>query len=238
MRSKINRIRKFKYYFFKYGIHHLLPGKKLKFLGHLSTLSKWISDHKDLAYTDFPSKNFVYNNRYGLYEFIINTELQNQSVDYLEFGVSTGNSFRWWVENYKNEDSRFYGFDTFTGLPEDWGPFKKGDMSNGNEPPVIDDNRHKFYQGLFQTTLYEFLETFQSDKKKVIHLDADLYTATLFVLTTLAPYLNKGDILLFDEFNVPNHEYKAFIEWVDSFYINYEVLGQVNNYYQVAMRLV
>ncbi|MEZ4850835.1 MAG: hypothetical protein R3B93_19900 [Bacteroidia bacterium] len=43
--------------------------------------------------------------------------------------------------------------------------------------------------------------------------------------------------MLFDEFNVPNHEYKAFIEWVDSFYINYEVLGQVNNYYQVAMRL-
>ena len=110
-------------------------------------------------------------------------------------------------------------------------------MSNGNKPPEIAGDRHQFYQGIFQDTLFNFLKTYQSDKRKVIHLDADLYSATLFVLTTLSPILKKGDILIFDEFNVPLHEYKAFQEWVDAFYINYTVLGQVNNYYQVALKL-
>jgi hypothetical protein len=146
-------------------------------------------------------------------------------------------SFKWWVENLKNENARFYGFDTFTGLPEDWGHFKKGDMSNGNEPPKIEDNRHQFYQGLFQTTLPDFLKTYNNDRMKVIHLDADIYTATLFVLTSLSPFLRKGDILLFDEFNVPMHEYKAFTEWISSFYLDYTVIGEVNNYFQVAIRI-
>jgi hypothetical protein len=57
------------------------------------------------------------------------------------------------------------------------------------------------------------------------------------VLTTLAPFIKKGDILFFDEFNVPMHEFKAFTEWVSSFYIDYEVLGAVNNFYQVAIKI-
>lgn len=237
MKNKIKLIRKAKYFLYKYGIHRFLPTHKLLFIGHLAALSKWIADHRDLKYTTFPDKNFDYNNRYGLYQFIIDNEVAGKEIDYLEFGVSRGDSFKWWVANVKHKDSLFFGFDTFTGLPEDWGPFKKGDMSNDNEPPTIDDSRHKFYQGIFQDTLYDFLKSYQSGKKKVIHLDADLYSATLFVLTTLSPYLKKGDILLFDEFNVPLHEFKAFTEWADSFYINYSVLGEVNNYFQVAIRI-
>ena len=72
----------------------------------------------------------------------------------------------------------------------------------------------------------------------VIHIDADLFSSTLFVLNTLNPYLKKGDILFFDEFNVPVHEFKAFKLWVESYYINYTVLGEVNNYYQTAIRIV
>lgn len=237
MNNKIKRIRKFKYYFFKYGIHRLLPGNIFNFLGHLSTLSKWIAKQKNLAYSDFPTKKFNYSNRYGLYQYILDNEIKNTEIDYLEFGVAKGSSFRWWIENKTDKNSKFYGFDTFTGLPEDWGHFKKGDMSNGNEPPQIDDNRHAFYQGIFQDTLYGFLKTYEANKRKVIHLDADLFSATLFVLTSLSPFLKKGDILIFDEFNVPLHEYKAFKEWVESYYINYSVIGEVNNFYQVAIIL-
>jgi hypothetical protein len=235
--NKVPGIRKMKYYLFKYGVPRILPKHKLNFLGHLGDLSDWISKHRDLAYSTFPTKNFKYDNRFGLYQFVIDNEIAGDAIDYFEFGVSKGRSFKWWVENFKHEDAHFFGFDTFTGLPEDWGHFKKGDMSNGNEPPKIDDNRHKFYQGIFQSTLNDFLKTYNSDKKKVIHLDADLYSATLFVLTSMSPYLKKGDILLFDEFNVPLHEFKAFTEWVNSFYINYKVIGEVNNYLQVAIRL-
>lgn len=238
MRNKIKRIRKFKYHLFKNGIHRLLPAHGLSFMGHLSALSKWISEHRELPFTSFPTKKFEYSNRFKLFEFIIESEKLDDEIDYLEFGVAKGDSFKWWMEHIKNEKASFYGFDTFTGLPEDWGPFKKGDMSNGNEPPQINDSRHQFYQGVFQDTLYGFLKTYSGTKRKVIHLDADLYSATLFVLTSMNSYLKKGDILLFDEFNVPLHEFKAFSEWANSFYIKYEVLGEVNNYYQVAMKIV
>jgi len=234
---KTKHIRKVKYYFYKYGIHKILHGKGLLFLGHLSTLSKWISIQKDLKYSDFPSKNFDYNKRYELYNYIIENEVGDTEIDYLEFGVSKGESFKWWIERIKNENSRFFGFDTFNGLPEDWGPFKKGDMSNGNIPPEINDSRHKFFQGIFQKTLYEFLKTYKSEKRKVILMDADLYSSTLFVLSTLSSYLTKGDIIIFDEFNVPLHEYKAFKDWTESFYINYTLIGEVNNFYQVAIKL-
>lgn len=208
------------------------------FLGHLHGVSKWISEHKNgLGLSDFPSKTFDYGKRMTLYQYVIDHEVKGADIDYFEFGVATGLSFRWWVDAIKNEDSRFYGFDTFTGLPEAWGPFKKGDMSNGEKPPEIDDQRHSFYQGVFQQTLGDFLASYHSDRKKVVHLDADLYSATLFVLTSMSPFLKKGDILLFDEFNVPMHEYKAFMEWVESYYINYTVLGQVNNFFQVAIRI-
>lgn len=229
---------KFKGYFFILGLHHIFSAKIFTFLGHLAGLSKWISKHKDVAYNDFYSHKFDYHKRLGMFTYLIENEKLGEAIDYLEFGVSTGNSFRWWVANNTNENSRFFGFDTFTGLPEAWGPFKAGSMGNNNEAPEIEGNRHEFFQGLFQQTLIPFLKSYDSKKPKVIHMDADLYTATLFVLTSITPYLNKGDIILFDEFNVPMHEYKAFTEWVESFYIDYEVLGAVNNYYQVAIRIL
>ncbi len=65
-------------------------------------------------------------------------------------------------------------------------------------------------------------------------MDADLYSSTIFVLTQLYPYLQPGDIILFDEFNVPLHEFKAFNEFTKAFYIELKPLGAVNNYLQVA----
>ena len=237
MRRKITLIRKFKYYFFKFGIHKILPGYSFNFLGHLSQLSRWIANNNDIAFTSFPNKNFDYTNRKLLHQYLLENEIGDEPIDYLEFGVAQGKSFRWWIANSKHPDSRFYGFDTFTGLPEDWGPFKKGAMSNGSEPPKIDDPRGEFFTGLFQQTLYPFLKKYPLERKKVIHLDADLYSATWFVLASLSPYLKKGDLILFDEFNVPLHEFKAFKEWSESFYIDYTVIGEVNNFYQMALKL-
>ena len=111
-------------------------------------------------------------------------------------------------------------------------------MSSGNEQPPMPGNRHQYFQGLFQETLPGFIKNYKhSSKRKLIHMDADLYSSTLFVLTSLSPYIRKGDIILFDEFNVPMHEFKAFKEWTESFYIDYEVLGAVNNFYQTAIKI-
>ena len=70
-----------------------------------------------------------------------------------------------------------------------------------------------------------------------MHLDADLYSSTLFALTSLAPHLKPGDIILFDEFGVPMHEYRAFMDFLSAYPFDYEVLGAVNNYLHVGMKL-
>jgi hypothetical protein len=226
---------KLKGLFFYLRVDRIIPVHLLLFTGHMAELSRWIAKNKKVGKHDFYSRKFEYDKREGLFEHVITTENLDTNVDYFEFGVSKGGSFRWWVNRLKHEDARFYGFDTFSGLPEDWGLFKKGDMDNGNEPPKIEDNRHTFYQGLFQQTLLPFLSTYNPEKKKIIHMDADLYSATLYVLTLMTPYLKKGDVLFFDEFNVPMHEYKALKDWCNSFYIDFKVLGSVNNFYQLAI---
>lgn len=231
-----NRIRgKLKGFFFILKLHKVVPSRFLRFISQLGELSKWISLHRDIGFSDFYSNQFDYSKRYALYSYIIENEIRETSIEYLEFGVSKGVSIRWWADHIKDEKSRFYGFDTFTGLPEDWGSFKKGDMDNNNEIPDLNDSRCKFYQGLFQQTLPRFLTDWSAGTRKIIHMDADLYTSTLFVLTSLSHILKKGDIIIFDEFNVPMHEFKAFSEWTKSFYIKYQVIGAVNNFYQVAI---
>ncbi|MCC7302684.1 MAG: macrocin O-methyltransferase [Bacteroidia bacterium] len=209
----------------------------LIFLGYSSRASRWIARHSHLKFNDFYVFKRVYNHRLRLFEHVIETE-KLSGFDYLEFGVSKGHSFQWWRKRITDASCMFYGFDTFTGLPEDWGPYKKGDMSSGNSfPDVEGDARCIFIQGLFQQTLPGFLANHAFRRRLVVHIDADLYSSTLYVLTTLHPYLKKGDILLFDEFNVPVHEFKAWCDYVESYYVKHEVLGAVNNFLQVAIRI-
>jgi hypothetical protein len=236
---KINAFVKGFILFLRPGIWlHFLAGL-LQLVANTLKLSRWASTHgKTTTFNDFYRLSRDYGLRYNLYEHVAKQEsLAQESIIYLEFGVAKGRSFQWWINKNKNSSSRFYGFDTFEGLPEKWGTFSKGSMSFG--VPELNDERHEFYKGLFQQTLFEFLDSgkLKSDQRKVIHLDADLFSSTLFVLTTLHRHLKKGDILIFDEFNVPNHEFLAFEQYVKSFYVEYELIGAVNNYFQIAVKL-
>jgi O-methyltransferase len=56
----------------------------------------------------------------------------------------------------------------------------------------------------------------------------------MFVLSQLYPFLNKGDLVLFDEFNVANHEFFAYQIFTDSFYVKLRLIGAQNNFYQTA----
>lgn len=107
--------------------------------------------------------------------------------------------------------------------------------------PDFKDTRTLFVKGLFQDTLSDFIIqnklNIESSEIRIIHCDADLYSATIFVLSQMYPFLKKGDIILFDEFNVPMHEFKAFKEFTDNFYIKLRPIAQVNMYYQTAFIL-
>ena len=206
-------------------------------LVYLSKQSKYINQHKDIAFNDFFSGNRSRDKRLGLYQYLNETFIKNEPINYLEFGVANGGSFYWWLNNHSNKCSTFSGFDTFSGLPEDYGPFKKGDMSNGNEVLKTDDTRAAFYQGLFQQTLPGFLKTFNNKNLTVIHMDADLYSSTLFTLTSFAPFLKKGDIILFDEFCVPTHEFLAVKNFTESYYINLTPIAAANNFLFTALQV-
>lgn len=204
---------------------------------YLTKFSQWAYANKKVAYNDFPSK-WDYFKRNAMYKWVIDNEELTKPINYIEFGVAAGHSFKWWLEQNKDANSTFYGFDTFDGLPEDWGPFKKGSFSNANELPIINDDRGKFYKGLFQQTVPGFVKELDNSKRNVLMMDADLYSATLYALTSLAPYLKKDDIIFFDEFVVPTHEFKAFSDFTQSYYIKLELIAAANNYYFTAFKVV
>ena len=204
----------------------------------LTKFSSWVSGNRKKAPNDFPTK-WDYNKRFGLYKSIIEQEgLGDQPINYMEFGVAQGYSFKWFLKELIHPQSRFYGFDTFTGLPEDFGPLKKGHFNSNTQPPEIDDRRGEFFQGLFQQTLPGFLPRLDRSKRNVIMMDADLYSATLYTLTTLAPFLKQGDIIFFDEFAVPTHEFKALMDFQQAYYVNLQFLGASNNFYFSAFKVV
>ena len=207
-------------------------------LFYITKFSSWANKNKKITHNDFPSK-WDYNKRYDLYKWVIESEsLSNPPINYLEFGVADGHSFRWFVQQNNNPETRFYGFDTFTGLPEDFGVYKKGKFDTNNEVPQISDTRVKFFQGLFQQTVPGFLTELNNKKRNVIMLDADIYSATLYVLTTMAPFLKKDDIVFFDEFAVPTHEFKAFYDFLQAYYIDLKLIAAGNNYYFAAFKVV
>jgi O-methyltransferase len=206
-------------------------------LVYLAKFSAWANKNKKIGYNDFPSK-WDYQKRYPLYRSVLEREnLLEAAIDYVEFGVADGYSFKWFLAQNRNPDSRFYGFDTFTGLPEDFGVYKKGTFNTNHRPPEISDSRGRFYQGLFQQTVPGFLSNIANEKRKVIMMDADLYSSTLFALTSLAPFLKQGDIIFFDEFAVPTHEFKAFSDFTQSYYIDLKLIAAANNYYFSAFRV-
>lgn len=177
--------------------------------------------------------------RVALYEHLMEAEKLDQPIQYLEFGVFEGKTFAWWVEHNKRPGSRFAGFDTFTGLPDSWEWAPKGYFSTGGRPPDLDDARCRFEKGLFQDTLPGFLVGGLSPSlRKVVHLDADLYGSTLFVLVTLAPVLRAGDVLIFDEMDVFMHEFRAFHDFLEVLPLRYEVVGMAGQYTQVALKVL
>jgi hypothetical protein len=194
----------------KWKLHGLVDPftNVMKNTSFMSDLSKWRSKNPVSGYNDWYQSEWDHNKRYNLYDALLASEkLDTSAIDYLEFGVSGGNSFKWWLEHNKNPNSSFHGFDTFEGLPENWGHFDKGAMAVALESLNITDSRAHFYKGLFQDTLIPFLNEYKNERRKLIHMDADLFSSTIFSLSQLYRFLKEGDIILFDEFAVPKHEF-------------------------------
>ena len=146
---------------------------------------------------------------------------------WMEFGVYTGNTINY-ISQFTNE--KVYGFDSFEGLPEKWRDgFDKGKFSvNGNLPIV--NNNVILIKGWFDETLTEFM-TMTNKKVSFIHLDADLYSSTKFVLNTLKNYIDTDCVIVFDElvnyqgFDCETGELRAFHEFITENCVDYKWIG-------------
>lgn len=150
-----------------------------------------------------------------------------------EFGVASGTTINL-AANFRQAHCSLscphvHGFDTFTGLPEDWvrddrGVFKQHDFDQGGAtgryPGVL--SNVNLIKGLFNESLPGFLKTQSmyaglADPVSYLHIDCDLYAGARDALQLLIPRLVVGTVIVFDDLvnyqYYKNHELKAFWEF-------------------------
>jgi len=199
-------------------------------------LSRWHVGKLDTAISFlelgrwFSAKGYTYSSsgrftsRTSLYTAIA-SQIQDEVVLYLEFGVWKGDSLRIWSQLLKNPRSSLHGFDSFEGLPEAWNQMPKGTFDVKGAIPRFDDPRVVLHKGWFNETLPGM--TWPEHQRLVVNLDADLYSSTRYVLDTLGHDINTGTILVFDEFFDRFNELKAFDEFIESTKMRFRFLGGV-----------
>lgn len=154
----------------------------------------------------------------------------------LEFGVASGATVNHIAAAIPGA---VYGFDVFTGLPEDWragypaGAFRRTDL-----PPVRDNVA--LIVGLFEQTLPGFVDS-HPGPVSLLHVDCDLYSSTKTIFRYLGHRIVKGTVILFDEYlNYPGwqqHEFKAFQEYIAWSGQSYEYISLVGVHQQVGVRI-
>jgi Methyltransferase domain len=127
-----------------------------------------------------------------------------------------------------------YGFDTFSGLVEDWQiddqiTIKRGTFSL-SEPlaqrsmrdtgvslneglPAALGRKVQFIRGSTYETLAPFLAYRPAAPIGLFHMDLDTYESCLHALETCKERFAQGSILVFDEYLVTNGEMRAFFEF-------------------------
>jgi hypothetical protein len=166
-----------------------------------------------------------------------------EKILYLEFGVFEGESIKDWLQFNSNPDSQFVGFDTFKGLPETWqrplSKMKEGTFNAGGRIPTFHDRRCSFGVGMFQTTLRPFVCSVCRShfERIVVHMDADLYSATLYALAECNSLLLPGDIVIFDEIGDVLNEFRALEDWGSAYLRKYEIVAMTRSKYKVAIRI-
>jgi tetratricopeptide (TPR) repeat protein len=174
----------------------------------------------------------LYFNRWALFDAVVRSSIKERP--FYEFGVWRGYAFRYLIKTFK----KGYGFDTFSGLPEDWHGEQAGAYSSDGKPPSIEGG--EFIVGKFEESLPVFFSTTRP-MASVINFDADLYSSTLCALNHSKPVIDRHTILIFDELIINQHweqdEFKALNEFCAANNCAYEVVAVSFYTKQVAVRL-
>lgn len=128
----------------------------------------------------------------------------------VELGVFHGVSLRW-LAAWRPGD--VHGFDSFEGLPSAWERVPRGRFTAAGRAPT--DVAARLWVGAFEEQLPRFVEQC-STAIALLHVDSDIYESAATGLSLLAPLLQPGSVLVFDEYfgqhGWRQHEYRAFQE--------------------------
>ena len=179
----------------------------------------------------------LYFNRWYFFDAIVKKSIRSRP--FYEFGVWKGEAFKYLIKSFK----KGYGFDTFSGLPEDWHSGNRIEpsgayTSDGNVPDI---KGAEFIVGKFEDTLPIFYSK-SRPLASVINFDADLYSSTLCALNYSKPVMDKHTVLIFDEFIIneswEQDEFKALTEFASINNYTYEVIAISFFTKQVAVKLI
>ena len=178
------------------------------------------------------------------------------SGDYMEFGIFKGYSF-WHAQQVARKlnlrSMRFFGFDSFAGLPEPRGvdltpdehfyqgqyACTKAAVERNLDAEGVDWDRTFLIEGFFSDSLTPETRRKYSMKRVALALiDCDLYESTVQVLSFLEPMLDDGTVLLFDDWNAfdasdAKGQRRAFHEFLDAAHWAAEPLLAYGHYGQV-----
>jgi len=148
-----------------------------------------------------------------------------------EFGVFHGKSIRLIASMVSDDEIVVDGFDTFDGIPEDWGNYAAGSYTAASEVPVVPKNV-RFHVGLFADTLPGYVASLAPAEKlpvRFVNVDCDLYGGTVDILKYLAPRIGPGTVIVFDEYLMNStwreDEHLAWKEACEEFGWEYEYLS-------------
>jgi hypothetical protein len=159
---------------------------------------------------------------------------------FLECGVFRGESLNYIAR--RNKDRTIHGFDSFEGLPEDWRPgYGRGTFKIASPHELAFERNVKIHRGWFSETVNRFAQTCP-ENVAFLHIDCDLYSSTVDILTLLGSRITRGTIILFDEYyNHPGwreHEHKAFVEFVEKSAQEFRYIAYNSASEQVAVEML
>ena len=199
--------------------------QKLNSIVNYLEVGRWLKAH---GFSASPR----HEDRWKMYDSLAE-KIKNEKVLYLEFGVYEGYTLRRWAKLLENESTRLFGFDSFEGLPENWDELRpRGTFDVQGMIPTYDDPRVALCPGWFSDTLPDFV--LPAHERLVIHLDADLYSSTIFVLDTLSNHMLAGTIIIFDQLCDRMHELRAWDEFLQKTKRRFRFAAATTNLEQVA----
>lgn len=163
---------------------------------------------KDIYYSNCPHANLK---RYNLLILANMVKTKNLKGSICEFGIFLGYTFSLLV-NFFGKDYKYCGYDSFQGLSQpttednlQFSCCRFGNMSVAENKVLdhlhkvvnnINDYDINFYKGYVNDTVPQDLPSLIS----FAHVDLDLFEPTIHILENIIPRMEKGGIIIIDDY--------------------------------------